>query len=130
MAAMRAIPNALRESMIEFFATQGGEWELRAQLRSDAKEMPIENAAKTWPEEDSPYITVARITAKPQTAWSEARSEAVDDHMMFSPWHSLAAHRPLGGVMRVPQAAYEAGRQFRAEHNGKTAEPTQVALPT
>ena len=105
--------------MIDFFATEGGVWELRVQLRSDAHEMPIENAAKQWPEDSSPYITVARITAKPQTAWSEARSEAVDDHMMFSPWHGLAAHRPLGGVMRVRKAAYEAGRKFRAEHNGK-----------
>ena len=128
---VNGVPNALRESMIDFFGTEGGEWELRAQLRSDAHEMPIENAAKKWPEDSSPYVTVARITAKPQTAWSEARSEAVDDHMMFSPWHGLAAHRPLGGVMRVRKAAYEAGRKFRAENNGKTVtEPTQVALPT
>ena len=102
--------------MIEFFATQGGEWELRAQLRSDAKEMPIENAAKDVARGGQPLLSPSPASpAKPQTAWSEARSEAVDDHMMFSPWHGLAAHRPLGGVMRVRKAAYEAGRQFRAE---------------
>ena len=127
---INGVPNALRESMIAFFATNGGEWELRAQLRSDAHEMPIEDAAKAWPEDKSNYVTVARIVARPQTAWSEARSEAVDDHMMFRPWHGLAAHRPLGGVMRVRKAAYEAGRRFRAEHNGKSiAEPTTVSLP-
>lgn len=127
---INGVPNALRESMVDFFATREGVWELRAQLRSDAHDMPIENAAMKWPEDKSAYLTVARITAKPQTAWSEARSEAVDDHMMFSPWHGLAAHRPLGGVMRVRKAAYEAGKAFRAEHNGKPiAEPTAVALP-
>lgn len=128
---INGVPNALRESMVKFFAAHGGTWELRVQLRSDAHEMPIENAAKPWPEEKSNYITVARITAQPQTAWSEARSEAVDDHMMFSPWHGLAAHRPLGGVMRVRKAAYEAGARFRAQHNGETvAEPTSAALPS
>ena len=127
---INGVPNALRQSMIDFFASEGGEWEIRAQLRSNAKDMPIENAAQKWPEEESPYVTVGRITARPQTAWSEARSEAVDDHMMFSPWHGLEAHRPMGGVMRVRKAAYEAGRRFRAEHNGKAvAEPTAAALP-
>ena len=93
--------------------------------------MPMENAATPWPEERSNYVAVARITARPQTAWSEARSEAVDDRMTFSPWHGLSAQRPVGGVMRVRKAAYEAGKAFRAQHNGKTiAEPTTVALPT
>ncbi|CAN5261953.1 catalase family protein [soil metagenome] len=127
---VNGVPNALRESMIAFFATHGGVWEVRVQLRSDAHEMPIENAAKAWPEDKSSYVTVARLTAQPQTAWSEARSDAVDDHMMFSPWHRLAAHRPLGGVMRVRKAAYEAARAYRAEHNGKTiVEPREVSLP-
>jgi hypothetical protein len=31
----------------------------------------------------------------------------------------LAAHRPLGGIMRARKAAYEAARKFRAEKNGR-----------
>jgi hypothetical protein len=43
---------------------------------------------------------------------------AVDDQTAFSPWHGIAAHRPLGSIMRVRKAAYEASAQFRARHNG------------
>ena len=82
--------------------------------------MPVENAATVWPESESLYQTVARIRVKPQAAWSEARSRAVDDGLMFSPWHGLAAHRPLGGIMRSRKQAYEMGKRFRAERNGHT----------
>ena len=103
--------------MVAFFADHGGEWEVRAQLCADLGEMPIENAAKAWPEALSPYVTVARIRADPQVAWSKARSAAVDDGLSFSPWHGLAAHQPLGAVMRLRRRAYEAGTAFRASHN-------------
>jgi hypothetical protein len=95
--------------VVDFFKTKGGVWEVRAQLCTDLELMPIENAAVVWPEETSPYQPIDRITVKPQLAWSEARSSAVDDGMLFSPWHGLAAHRPLGGIMRVRKAVYEAG---------------------
>ena len=89
--------------------------------------MPIENAAVVWPEESSPYRPIARITVKPQVAWSEARSPAVDDGMSFSPWHGLAAHRPLGGIMRARKEVYEMAKKFRAEKNGRVIqEPREI----
>jgi hypothetical protein len=45
---------------------------------------------------------------------------AVDDGMSFSPWHGIAAHRPLGSIMRVRKMAYEMGRRFRAEKSGRS----------
>jgi hypothetical protein len=42
--------------------------------------------------------------------------------MSFSPWHGLAAHRPLGGIMRVRKAVYESAKKFRAEKNGQVIE--------
>ena len=59
-------PDGIRESVREFFATQGGEWEVRVQLCVDLDAMPIEDASAKWPEDKSPYITVARITVGPQ----------------------------------------------------------------
>jgi hypothetical protein len=49
---------------------------------------------------------------------AESRSAAIDDGFSFSPWHGLAAHRPLGSIMRVRKASYEVSSGFRASHNG------------
>jgi hypothetical protein len=117
---VNGIANGLREAVVEFFRERGGVWEVRAQLCTDLEKMPIENAAVVWPEELSPYRRVASITVRPQAAWSDARASAVDDGMSFSPWHGLAAHRPLGGIMRARKAAYEMGRMFRSARNGWT----------
>ncbi|MDB5847901.1 MAG: catalase [Rhodoferax sp.] len=117
-------PDALREAVVQHFQTQGGTWELRVQLCLDLDTMPIEDASVVWPEDTSPYVAVARITVAPQPSWSEARVQAVNDGMAFSPWHGLAAHRPIGSVMRVRKAAYEMAARYRSEHN-----PVQVSEP-
>lgn len=99
-------PDGLREALNQHFAAHGGEWELRVQLCTDLETMPIEDATVTWPEDASPFVPVARITVAPQPAWSDARSAEMDDGLAFSPWHGLAAHRPLGSINRVRRAAY------------------------
>lgn len=111
-------PNALRDAVSEFFATHSGEWEVRVQLATDIGKMPVEDASVKWPEDESPYIAVARIRVAAQPAWTEARSAAIDDGMTFSPWHGIAAHRPLGGVMRSRKPAYEMSAEFRGRFNG------------
>jgi hypothetical protein len=111
-------PDGLRAAVVRHFATMGGEWELRAQLCTDLETMPIEDASVEWPEEVSPYIPVARITARPQQAWAEPRSSALDQRLSFTPWHGILAHQPLGSVMRVRKAVYDAMSRFRAEKNG------------
>jgi hypothetical protein len=125
-------PDVLRQSVLDFFAEHGGQWEVRVQMATDLEHTPIENAAKVWDEERSPYIPVGRIAAPRQTAWSEARSRRVDDGMYFSVWHGLLAHQPLGSIMRVRQQAYEQSARFRAEHGSgdPLREPRQaVELP-
>ena len=126
---VNGVPNGLREAVVAFFRKNGGAWEVRAQLCTDLEKMPIENAAVVWPEAVSPFRPIARITVKPQMAWSDARSAAVDDGMSFAPWHGLAAHRPLGGVMRVRKAAYEEARKFRAARNGRVIQEPRDAVP-
>jgi len=125
---VNGVPNGLREAVIDFFKKNGGVWEVRAQLCTDLQLMPIENAAVVWPEEISPYRPIARMTVKPQVAWSETRSSAVDDGMSFSPWHGLATHRPLGGIMRVRKAVYEEAKKFRAQKNGRVIQEPRVMV--
>lgn len=124
---LKGKPNGLREAVTDFFAVNGAQWELRIQLCTDLKEMPIENAAVVWPEEQSAYIAVARIIVKPQVTWSEARAMAVEDGMSFSPWHGVAEHRPIGSIMRIRKVAYEMSVKFRSEHNSiKVTEPKNL----
>ena len=52
-------PNGLREAVVDFFRTNGREWEVRAQLCTDLEAMPIEDASVRWPEDQSPYVPVA-----------------------------------------------------------------------
>ncbi len=121
-------PFAIREAMIDYFAANDATWDVRVQLCRDLAAMPVEDAAKTWSEDLSPYVTVAKLRVPPQTAWSEARSAAVDDGMSFSPWHGIEAHRPLGSIMRLRKRVYEASAGFRAQHGGRPLDEP-AALP-
>ena len=79
--------DALRNAVRQFFATKSALWELRVQLCTDLKEMPVEDSPCKWPEDKSPYRAVARITAQQQDSWTDDKVRRVDDGMAFSPWH-------------------------------------------
>ena len=107
-------PDGLRAALEQHFATHGGEWELRVQFCTDLDTMPIEDASVPWPEDQSPFVPVARISVAPQPAWTSERSVEMDDGLAFSPWHGLAAHRPLGSINRVRRATYAASAGARS----------------
>ncbi|MEH3085087.1 MAG: catalase family protein [Xylophilus ampelinus] len=112
-------PDALRDAVTAFFGGQyagDAEWELRVQLCTDVEKMPIEQPDKEWPQDESPYIAVARLRIPRQPAWDPERVRAIDEGMSFNPWHALAAHRPLGAVMRARRAVYPLSVQFRSSH--------------
>lgn len=109
--------NALRAAVLDYFSSQSGEWELRAQLCVDVQRMPIEDATTEWPQELSPYLPVARIRVAPQSTWQGSTSEQEDDQLAFSPWRGLQAHRPIGSIMRVRRAAYAMTAAFRQQFN-------------
>lgn len=111
-------PDGTREAVTDFVRQNPAVWELRAQLCVDLERMPIEDASVEWPQELSPFIAVAQITADPQDGWSETLAREIDDGMAFNPWHALADHRPLGNVMRARKVAYPASSKFRGERNG------------
>lgn len=122
-------PDAIREGVQRHFSVLPAVWELRVQLATDLTKMPIEDAATEWPEDESPYLPVARITALPQETWSDELRGLVDDRLAFSPWTGLAAHRPLGSIMRARRPAYVSAREYRAQANGvEITEPE--ALPS
>ncbi|MGI4756083.1 MAG: catalase family protein [Janthinobacterium lividum] len=126
--------NALEEEIKRFFRHEDAVWDVKVQLalaEPDTEEMdkdfPIEVANKVWPEDKSPWQTVATITVKAQDSYSDARQLFVDEQLSFSPWHALAAHQPLGGIMRSRLKAYEEAAKYRAQRNAREkVEPTSV----
>jgi hypothetical protein len=119
--------NCLKDSIVSFFQKETAVWELRVQLCTDLTKMPVEDASVEWDERLSPPLALARITAHPQNAYSDARRLWVDEQLSFTPWHSLAAHRPLGSIMRARFKAYQASSQFRHTAEGRpTVEPRSI----
>ena len=70
------------------------------QRQVNPKAMPVENALIAWNEKKSPFIKIARITIPKQTFTSDAQKNFCEN-LSFNPWHSLVAHRPLGGINRA-----------------------------
>lgn len=119
--------SALRDAVVRFFKTQRAEWNVCAQLATDLDKTPIEDASAVWPEELSPYVSVARLVAEPQEAYSAARRIFVDEHLSFSPWHGLLAHQPLGNINRARRAAYRTAAAFRRTQEGRAEiEPRSI----
>ncbi len=117
--------DGLRTAAVAFFRENPAEFTVGVQLCTDLKTMPIENANKEWPEDESPYQPVATLSFPAQDAWSPARVRFVEDDLSFCPAHSLAAHRPLGSLMRARMAAYEALSRERREQNGSPVREPQ-----
>jgi hypothetical protein len=63
-------------------------------------------------------VPVAQLIVGPQDSWETPRVEKANDALAFSPWHGLAAHQPLGAIMRARKPVYAASADFRLPLNG------------
>lgn len=116
--------NALRTATVSYLRDNDAVFDIRVQLCTDLDTMPVEDGTAEWSEDESPYQTVARLTLPRQEAYSDARRVYGDDKLSFSPAHSLAAHRPLGSIMRARLRAYpEMSRHRRSQDGQPLTEP-------
>ena len=120
-------PDAFRDATVAHFLREGAEFEIRVQLCTDLDSMPVEDASVRWPEDRSPYRAVARLVLPAQDAMSEARRAFMTESMSFAPAHSLAAHRPLGSLMRARLKTYPALAAYRRSSDvARAVEPAGV----
>ncbi len=119
--------NGLRTAVVAYFKHNDVKFELSVQLCTDLETMPIENANAEWSEELSPFHAAAELSFPAQDAFSPERSAFVDEQLSFCPSHSLAAHRPLGSLMRARMATYDVLSRRRREENGaRVHEPHSI----
>ena len=116
--------DGFRHAAIDYFDRNDAVFELRAQIWTNAETQPIEDTSVEWPEQDSAYRTIATIRLPRQAAYGVERVRYFDEVMTFRPAHSLAAHRPLGGVMRARMQVYRALSDFRHRETGIPAANT------
>lgn len=120
--------SSMRDAVSAWFADNGATYELRAQLQTDREAQPVEDAAVLWDPEESPHQPVASLTFAPQDPYSPGRQTFGDDHLAFNPWNGIAAHRPLGSIMRVRRAAYESSSEQRHRLNAlRRHEPASLS---
>lgn len=120
-------PDYLRELMRQR-AREGVCLRLYVQLQSsDPEETPIEYAAVEWDEEVAPLLPVAEVRFPPQEIDQPERAKLCDA-LSFNPWHSLAAHQPMGHINRARRFVYASSAAFRARGpEPKPYEPPSAA---
>ncbi|MGI4870104.1 MAG: catalase family protein [Janthinobacterium lividum] len=117
-----------RDLVVDFFSTQGAEYEVRAQLCTNLKAMPVEDASVEWPADQSPYQPIGKIVIPAQDAYSPARRVYADDSLSFTPFNCLPDHQPLGSINRARLKAYEASAIFRHRMNAQPrVEPRDIS---
>ncbi|MCX7174974.1 MAG: catalase [Proteobacteria bacterium] len=87
------------------------QFDFQLQFFVDEALTPIENPTVDWPEAVAPYLTVGRLVVMQQDI-DPAFAREVETGR-FDIWGGLAAHRPLGEIMRARKAAYFASQQGR-----------------
>jgi hypothetical protein len=86
-------------------------YRLQLQFFVDEARTPIEDATVEWPESVAPFVDVAELALQPPS--TDADFIAHVEAGVFDPWQALAAHRPLGEVMRARKVAYFSSQQAR-----------------
>ena len=120
----RPSANYLREAMVRTLSEREVVFDFMVQLQTDPRRMPIELDSVRWPEELSPFVPVATLRI-PIQRFDSPRQLAFAGSLSFNPWHSLAAHRPLGNQNRARRSVYQALSKLRQELNREPhVEPT------
>jgi hypothetical protein len=121
----RPTANYLREALAKTLGERDASFDFMVQFQTDPHRMPVENSSVRWPEKLSPYRKVATLNIPAQVFDSPAQMN-FDRNLSFNPWHSLAAHRPLGNQSRARKYIYLETSKFRQRMNGDArVEPTE-----
>jgi hypothetical protein len=105
-----------RPALVAELQARPYEFDIQVQLCADLAQMPVEDVTVEWPEQLSPFVTVAKLRF-PQQDISGADNLEKMDALSFTPWRVTAEHRPLGNIMRVRKEVYRHASILRHELN-------------
>ncbi|MGQ0446030.1 MAG: catalase family protein [Beijerinckiaceae bacterium] len=129
--------NYLRMAMkksLDLLSGQPAVFDFQVQLRPGGteedlkKSYPIEDASAEWKETPAaPFQNVAVITIGKQN-FDYPLQVTECEHFVFTPWHGLEEHQPLGGINRLRLQVYIASSQYRAQTREPSGFPTTWPL--
>ena len=120
-----------RPALVAELEARPYEFDIQVQLCTDLAQMPVEDVTVEWPEQLSPFVTVAKLRFPQQDVSGPDNLEKMDA-LSFTPWRVTAEHSPLGNIMRVRKEVYRHASILRHELNRqRRAEPSSAdqALP-
>ena len=106
----------LSQSLARDLQFQEAVFDFKVQLQTDAAAMPVEDVSVAWDENDSIPVTVGTLRIGPQKVEGSSDLAIRCEAMSFNPWHSLAEHRPMGGMNRLRKVVYVASVAKRVGH--------------
>jgi hypothetical protein len=108
---------SLRADLESWIKDKSACFDFMVQLQKSDKNMPVEDPTIQWKESDSPFIVVARLEL-PKQDIAPALVNNFCENLSFTPWHTLPAHEPIGGLNRVRKAVYQGISRYRRCLNG------------
>ena len=89
-------------------------FDFKLQVRDADQVTDLDDATSSWDEAETPFVPVATLVLEaPQTEVnSDAQRKACED-LVFTPWHALSEHEPLGGINRLREKVYKASSGHR-----------------
>jgi hypothetical protein len=107
-------PDYLRKAMSTYLQEQkrSATFDFSVQFYVNEQLTPIENPMKEWQEKDAPLIKVATIIIPDQVFDTDTR-KTEDASLLFTPWHTLPEHEPLGEINLSRRKVYEEGAKAR-----------------
>jgi hypothetical protein len=105
-----------RPALIAELQDRPYEFDIQVQLCADLAQMPVEDVTVEWPEQLSPFVTVAKLRL-PQHDISDDTNLDKMDALSFTPWRVTAEHAPLGNIMRVRNEVYRHSSILRHQLN-------------
>lgn len=100
--------DGLRHALRDALATAQARFDFGVQVQSDARAHPVEDPTQPWRGAAEVPLATLEIPVQDTDA-GMARGES----LVFSPWHCLPDHRPLGAINRARAQVYAALAQAR-----------------
>jgi len=89
-------------------------FDFKLQVRDADQVTDLDDATSSWDETETPFVPVATLVLEaPQAEVNSDAQRKTCEELVFTPWHALSEHEPLGGINRLRKKVYDASSEHR-----------------